>query len=170
MLSGTKYSKSGVLSSANLQTNSSTSASSLVQSPAHISHHHHHHQHQTIKPILNGNSILNNANANTSSINDYTSIISANNNNHNNYHHNIAGGSANSISNSNANTNSHQVANVKFSGFFKDKIDEREKYLTAKYPNHQMALIKKRLKVEFWIDEQLKNLFDINVKEKFEAK
>jgi hypothetical protein len=29
--------------------------------------------------------------------------------------------------------------NVKFSGQFKDKIDEREKYLTAKYPNHQMV-------------------------------
>jgi len=33
--------------------------------------------------------------------------------------------------------------------------------LTAKYPNHQMALIKKRLKVEFWIDEQLKYLYEI---------
>lgn len=54
--------------------------------------------------------------------------------------------------------------NVKFSGLiFKEKIDDREKYLTAKYPNHQMALIKKRLKVEFWIDEQLKYLFDISV-------
>ena len=54
--------------------------------------------------------------------------------------------------------------NVKFSGLFKEKIDDREKYLTAKYPNHQMALIKKRLKVEFWIDERLKILFQINVR------
>lgn len=54
--------------------------------------------------------------------------------------------------------------NVKFSGLFKEKIDDREKFLTAKYPNHQMALIKKRLKVEFWIDEKLKNLFQIKVR------
>lgn len=53
--------------------------------------------------------------------------------------------------------------NVKFSTHVKEKIDEREKYLTAKYPNHQMLLIKKRLKVEFWIDEQLKYLFEIKV-------
>jgi len=61
--------------------------------------------------------------------------------------------------------------NVKFSGLFKEKIDDREKYLTAKYPNHQMALIKKRLKVEFWIDDKLKLLFQIkdeNMKEDYE--
>ncbi len=68
-----------------------------------------------------------------------------------------------SSSSTNSSTSSTGSVNVKFSGFFKDKIDEREKYLTAKYPNHQMALIKKRLKVEFWIDEQVKNLFNINV-------
>jgi hypothetical protein len=51
--------------------------------------------------------------------------------------------------------------NVKFTGFHTEKIDEREKYLTAKYPNHQMALIKKRLKVEFWIDDKLKLLFNV---------
>lgn len=67
-----------------------------------------------------------------------------------------------SSSSTNSSTSSTGSVNVKFSGFFKDKIDEREKYLTAKYPNHQMALIKKRLKVEFWIDEQVKNLFSIN--------
>lgn len=61
--------------------------------------------------------------------------------------------------------------NVKFTGLFTEKIDDREKYLTAKYPNHQMALIKKRLKVEFWIDESLKTLFQIkeeNTKEDYE--
>lgn len=66
---------------------------------------------------------------------------------------------------------SQQNGNVKFSGLFKEKIDDREKYLTAKYPNHQMALIKKRLKVEFWIDDKLKLLFQIkeeNVKEDYE--
>ena len=57
----------------------------------------------------------------------------------------------------------NENTNVKFIGFFENKIDEREKYLTAKYPNHQMALIKKRLKVEFWIDEQMKHLFNIKV-------
>ncbi|RNA16900.1 phosphatase 1 regulatory subunit 14B [Brachionus plicatilis] len=72
----------------------------------------------------------------------------------------------NSISRAKMNSNttaSSCSSNVKFSGLiFKEKIDDREKYLTAKYPNHQMALIKKRLKVEFWIDEQLKFLFDIS--------
>ena len=63
----------------------------------------------------------------------------------------------NSILNSNSNS-------VKFIDFHPtEKIDEREKYLTAKYPNHQMALIKKRLKVEFWIDDRLKYLYDIDV-------
>lgn len=62
-------------------------------------------------------------------------------------------------------SNNSNSSNVKFSGLIvKEKIDDREKYLTAKYPNHQMALIKKRLKVEFWIDEQLKFLFNITVK------
>jgi hypothetical protein len=66
-----------------------------------------------------------------------------------------------------SNNSNHGNTNVKFIGFFENKnIDEREKYLTAKYPNHQMALIKKRLKVEFWIDEQLKNLFNIKVRYK----
>lgn len=74
--------------------------------------------------------------------------------------------SFNKISLSNGNpaamSNTHSSNNnVKFIGFFDKQIDEREKYLTAKYPNHQMALIKKRLKVEFWIDEQLKCLFNI---------
>ena len=36
---------------------------------------------------------------------------------------------------------------------------DREKYLTAKYGTHQMALIKKRLKVEMWMFDQLRNLY-----------
>ncbi|OTF77375.1 phosphatase 1 regulatory subunit 14B-like protein, partial [Euroglyphus maynei] len=41
------------------------------------------------------------------------------------------------------------------------KISERKKrYLTAKYGQHQMNLIKKRLKVETWMYEQLQFLFD----------
>ena len=38
---------------------------------------------------------------------------------------------------------------------------QREKHLTAKYPKHQMGLIRKRLAVEDWIDAELKKLFDI---------
>jgi len=37
---------------------------------------------------------------------------------------------------------------------------EREKYLTAKYGAHQMALIRKRLKVEMWMFDQLQELQD----------
>ncbi|CAF0971705.1 unnamed protein product [Rotaria sordida] len=40
-------------------------------------------------------------------------------------------------------------------------FDEREKYLTAKYPQQQMQLIRKRLKVEFWLDDQLRFLYNI---------
>ncbi|CAF0912922.1 unnamed protein product [Adineta steineri] len=39
--------------------------------------------------------------------------------------------------------------------------NDREKYLTAKYPPQQMQLIRKRLKVEFWLDDQLQYLYDI---------
>jgi hypothetical protein len=64
-------------------------------------------------------------------------------------------------------TTKHPINNnntVKFIDFHAtEKIDDREKYLTAKYPNHQMALIKKRLKVEFWIDDRLKYLYNIDV-------
>merc|ERR1711874_656070 len=37
---------------------------------------------------------------------------------------------------------------------------KREKYLTAKYGAHQMALIRKRLKVEMWIFDQLQELYE----------
>jgi len=39
---------------------------------------------------------------------------------------------------------------------------ERERYLTAKYPKHQMGLIRKRLNVEDWVDAELKRLFNIS--------
>ena len=39
----------------------------------------------------------------------------------------------------------------------------REKYLTAKYGAHQMALIRKRLKVEMWMFDQLQKLQDLEV-------
>merc|ERR1712106_542784 len=37
---------------------------------------------------------------------------------------------------------------------------KREKYLTAKYGAHQMALIRKRLKVEMWMFDQLQEICD----------
>ena len=64
------------------------------------------------------------------------------------------------------------------------QTNEREKYLTAwvrctptpsehpivcsgiffsKYPPEQMQLIRKRLKVEFWLDDQLRSLYKIKV-------
>jgi len=41
-----------------------------------------------------------------------------------------------------------------------DKMTRR-RFLTAKYPKHQMGLIRRRLVVEDWIDEQLKVLFNV---------
>ena len=38
---------------------------------------------------------------------------------------------------------------------------EREKYLTAKYPKSQMSLIRKRIAVENWLDEELKKLYGV---------
>jgi hypothetical protein len=40
---------------------------------------------------------------------------------------------------------------------------KREKYLTAKYGAHQMALIRKRLKVEMWMFDQLQELCESEV-------
>lgn len=42
-----------------------------------------------------------------------------------------------------------------------DDYKEREKYLTAKYPKHTMGLIRKRLAVEDWIDDQLKRIYNL---------
>lgn len=51
-----------------------------------------------------------------------------------------------------------------------NKMNERKKrYLTAKYGQHQMNLIKKRLKVETWMYEQLQFLFD-SVSKKIKTK
>ncbi|CAM1309935.1 PPP1R14B (predicted) [Pycnogonum litorale] len=42
----------------------------------------------------------------------------------------------------------------------KDELQERKKkYLTAKYGQHQMSLIKKRLGVEMWMYERLQYLY-----------
>ena len=50
---------------------------------------------------------------------------------------------------------------------FSDNPDgekHREKYLTAKYGAHQMALIRKRLKVEMWMFDQLQELCESQVR------
>ena len=36
---------------------------------------------------------------------------------------------------------------------------KREKFLTAKYGAHQMALIRKRLRVEMWMYERLQEIY-----------
>ncbi|XP_028170180.1 protein phosphatase 1 regulatory subunit 14B isoform X4 [Ostrinia furnacalis] len=38
--------------------------------------------------------------------------------------------------------------------------ERREKFLTAKYGSHQMALIRKRLAVEMWLYDELQKLFE----------
>lgn len=49
---------------------------------------------------------------------------------------------------------------VNFEGGDKEELqDRKKKYLTAKYGPHQMSLIKKRLRVEMWMYEQLQRLF-----------
>jgi len=40
-----------------------------------------------------------------------------------------------------------------------DNEKKREKFLTAKYGAHQMALIRKRLRVEMWMYDQLQTLY-----------
>ena len=56
--------------------------------------------------------------------------------------------------------------NVNFNSNGEDE-KKREKYLTAKYGAHQMALIRKRLKVEMWIFDQLQELYEKEVRNKF---
>ena len=44
-----------------------------------------------------------------------------------------------------------------------EEKEKRQKYLTAKYGQHQMMLIRKRLAVEDWLYEQLRNLYGCKV-------
>jgi len=46
----------------------------------------------------------------------------------------------------------------------KEVKEKRERFLTAKYGAHQMALIRKRLTVEMWIYEQLQSLYGCTVR------
>lgn len=41
--------------------------------------------------------------------------------------------------------------------------ERREKFLTAKYGTHQMALIRKRLAVEMWLYDELQKLYETPV-------
>lgn len=55
---------------------------------------------------------------------------------------------------------------------FKDKgevKERREKFLTAKYGNHQMSLIRKRLAVEMWLYEELKKLYETTTVSNFQV-
>ncbi|RWS26322.1 protein phosphatase 1 regulatory subunit 14C-like protein [Leptotrombidium deliense] len=54
------------------------------------------------------------------------------------------------------------VLHVNFNTDKEDMSDRKKKYLTAKYGQHQMSLIKKRLRVEMWMYEQLQHLYDNN--------
>ena len=178
MISESKYSKNGVIASASpsaTNPNIKHSANATLNHQ-HLNLHHHQYNQPSIKSIINYNN--NSVNDSSISTRDYTNssydafnnnVItktnndSASSNHHQHQQHHRQNNNKHLNSCSSSSTSSTGSVNVKFTGFFKDKIDEREKYLTAKYPNHQMALIKKRLKVEFWIDEQLKNLFNITV-------
>ena len=62
----------------------------------------------------------------------------------------------------NMTNNSSLRKNVNFNSNGEDE-KKREKYLTAKYGAHQMALIRKRLKVEMWIFDQLQELYEKEV-------
>lgn len=44
-----------------------------------------------------------------------------------------------------------------------EEKEKRHKYLTARYGQHQMMLIRKRLAVEDWLYEQLRDLYDCQV-------
>nr|XP_011418994.2 uncharacterized protein LOC105322152 [Crassostrea gigas] len=52
-------------------------------------------------------------------------------------------------------------AHVSFNNKNKEEEkDKRQKYLTAKYGQHQMMLIRKRLAVEDWLYDKLRELYD----------
>ena len=67
--------------------------------------------------------------------------------------------------NNTANLRNEKNKNVNFNSNGEDE-KKREKYLTAKYGAHQMALIRKRLKVEMWIFDRLQELYETEVRSK----
>ena len=52
---------------------------------------------------------------------------------------------------------------VGFNNMREEKNEMKKKYLTAKYGQHQMNLIRKRLSVEMWIFDELRRLYDSDV-------
>ena len=67
--------------------------------------------------------------------------------------------SSSNISNSNhRQTPATPDRHVNFGGG-QEEGKKREKFLTAKYGAHQMALIRKRLRVEMWMYERLTELY-----------
>lgn len=50
--------------------------------------------------------------------------------------------------------------NVSFAQKREEEHDKRKKYLTARYGQHQMMLIRKRLAVEDWLYEKLRDMYN----------
>ena len=73
--------------------------------------------------------------------------------------------SSSKISSSKISSTNHRQApatpnrHVNFGGGNGPEEKKREKFLTAKYGAHQMALIRKRLRVEMWMYERLQELY-----------
>lgn len=63
-----------------------------------------------------------------------------------------------SHSNSSSSPSNHKV-NFSTPSDRESEKEKKQKYLTAKYGQHQMQLIKKRLKIEDWIYEELRKLY-----------
>jgi len=69
------------------------------------------------------------------------------------------------MSSSNTSNSNHRQTpatpnrHVNFGGGNGTEEKKREKFLTAKYGAHQMALIRKRLRVEMWMYERLTELY-----------
>ena len=64
---------------------------------------------------------------------------------------------------SSSSSSSKTTAHVGFSEEQGEVKEKRERFLTAKYGAHQMALIRKRLTVEMWCYEELQQLYGCTV-------
>lgn len=58
--------------------------------------------------------------------------------------------------------NGEMESRVGFRGEVEEPDVPRVKYLTAKYGQHQMKLIRKRLAVEDWLDKELRRLYKLD--------
>ncbi|KAI1308953.1 hypothetical protein HDE_00228 [Halotydeus destructor] len=61
----------------------------------------------------------------------------------------------------NSSTSKSPSIHVNFQNEKPELSERKKKYLTAKYGQHQMSLIKKRLRVEMWMYEQLHLLYGL---------